>query len=180
MKQRIIAATALLLFFAGIIAACFILYNMAYPPQAAAAEIVKIDKPYPVIEVRYLEVPGPVIWGTETITEIETVEKIVEVQKKYAPVSFESEAALREWVGNWPRHAVSFGTIKLDSMCENYSFAMLIDMVNDGYIAGTQIEPIEGHMLVVVPIYPENRFLFVEPQNGEITDTFMGSRWRID
>jgi len=129
------------------------------------------NKPPGVVE-KVVEVPVEV----EVIREVEVVKSV-----DYSPTSFQSTEAVRAWVENWEPHARAFGgTVKFNSACEDYAYAMLVDMVNDGYLVGTQIDPYRAHMMVVVPVYPENRYVFVEPFEQTLSLRFVGREWRIN
>ncbi len=118
----------------------------------------------------------------EVVTENITVEKevLVGVPLDFKPKIFQSEEELRDWVTNWKPWIQTWSVAKMNSLCEAYCFAMLIDAVNDGYLMFGQIDPSRNHMIVAVPIYSINRYLFIEPQTKEITKLFMGREWAIN
>jgi len=129
------------------------------------------SKPPEVVE-KLVEVP------VEVVREVEVVEYI---DNDFTPVPFKSTVAFTEWLDAWePWEPVFGGTLYLNSSCENLAYAMMIDAVNDGYLVGTQIDPERDHMIVVVPVWSENCYLFVEPSDKAISRLFMGRVWRIN
>ena len=145
------------------------------------AKAIEVEKP--VYIDRIIEVPPEIV--TVTIYEDRIVEKevIKEIPLKYTPRPFESEAELKAWTDNWTPRAVSYsinGVNSFEGICEGFASAFMIDAVNAGYLVGTQIDPTRNHMIVIVPIYNENRYLFVEPETKIITKWFMGIEWGIN
>ena len=127
-----------------------------------------------VVETREIIKEIPV----DVVREVEVIQYI---DKEFTPMPFDSVAVLEEWVDAWIEWMPVFGgTIYLNGACENLAYAMMIDAVDDGYLVGTQIDPTRNHMMVVVPIYSENRYLFVNPADKAISRVFMGREWRIN
>jgi len=133
------------------------------------------SKPPEIVEVAVdviREIP------VEVVKEVKVVEYI---DNGFTLAPFESTVAFTEWLEAWePWEPVFGGTLYLNSSCENLAYAMMIDAGNDGYLVGTQIDPERNHMMVVVPIWSENCYLFIEPSDKTISRLFMGRVWRIN
>jgi len=133
------------------------------------------SKPPEIVEVAVdvvKEVP------VDVVKEVRVIEYI---DNGFTPAPFESTVAFTEWLDTWEPWMPAFGgTLYLDSSCENLAYAMMIDAGNDGYLVGTQIDPERNHMTVVVPIWSENYYLFIEPSDKTISRLFMGRVWRIN
>ena len=52
--------------------------------------------------------------------------------------------------------------------------------INGEYLASAQIDPERHHMFITVPIYSENRYVFVKADTKEISMVFCGTTWHID
>ena len=154
-----------------------------------APELVHV--PYEVIKTVEVEKPVyidhiiklPPEFVTVTVYEDRIAEKEVtkEIFLEYNPIPFVSVAELQAFTDNWtPWYFIMSGDNLQTGVCQRYALAFMIDAVNAGYLVGTQIDPSRNHMMVVAPIYTENRYLFVEPESKIITKWFCGQEWRIN
>ena len=153
--------------------------------ELLAAQITKLENDPPKViaveKILTVEVIKEVIVTVEVTKEVKVpFEVMKQVKVPYNPIPFQSGQELRNWVGTWKPRIVAWGSLVMDSACEGIAYAMIIDMVNDGYLAGAQIDPYHNHMLVAVPIYTENRYLFVDPATKVVTTIFCGREWRIN
>lgn len=123
--------------------------------------------------IRYYKELPPVEF--EKIVEVEVIK---EVKTPYEPVSFNSTQEVRDWLDKW--EVWSAGSAG-NNICEAYAFAMIIDLVNDGYLIGGQIDTRQQHMLAPpIPIYSENRWVFIDPYTKTLKTTFNGTEWKIN
>jgi len=164
--------TILLLLTVG--AAYLMGYN-SYEPSV----IVRL-KPYPIEHNTVV---------TKTVTELQNVyiyeevptiiTKMLYSEREWQGIPFQSRAELQAWLDKHEPLAMSWGGIT-NPDCEELAIGLWYQMVQEGYIVGLDLNEQENHLWVIVPVFSENRYYFVEGEMLTISDTLNGREWRLD